>query len=185
LFTFLDLIRVNNIRGPAMNDSNLERKLNDQLKVIYFYLLKMGASKEDAEDIIQETAYKFLKYIDSIKVDYLESWLFKVAVNHHYDLCRKYSRQKEIILTFNIEKLIEDFTPEKKLMQKEASTDVHFLLEKIKPQYRQLLLLKYSTNLKIKEISEILNIKEDSVKTLLYRARKQFIEKYRRLESEG
>lgn len=48
-----------------MNDSMMGEKLNDILKFVYSYLIKMGASKEDAEDIIQDTAYKFLQYIDS------------------------------------------------------------------------------------------------------------------------
>lgn len=37
-----------------MNDSMMGKKLNEVLKFVYSYLLKMGASKEDAEDIIQD-----------------------------------------------------------------------------------------------------------------------------------
>lgn len=63
-----------------MNDSVMEKKLNEKLSFIYAYLLKMGASKEDAEDIIQDTAYKFLLYIDSMNIKNIESWLFRVAI---------------------------------------------------------------------------------------------------------
>ena len=69
-----------------MNDSMMAKKLNEILKFVYSYLIKMGASKEDAEDIIQDTAYKFLQYIDSIQMDNIKSWLFRVAVNQYYDL---------------------------------------------------------------------------------------------------
>ncbi|AMM91677.1 RNA polymerase sigma factor [Peribacillus frigoritolerans] len=165
-----------------MNDYMMGKKLNEILKFVYSYLLKMGASKEDAEDIVQDTAYKFLQYIDS--VTNTQSWLFRVAVNQYYDLTRKKSRRKEILLKFNIHELFEEDTPEIALLQSELVKDIHELLKRLKPKYRQLLLLKYSTGLKINEIAELYGMKEGSVKTILHRARKEFIEQYRRYDNE-
>ncbi|MFJ7994979.1 RNA polymerase sigma factor [Peribacillus frigoritolerans] len=165
-----------------MNDYMMGKKLNEILKFVYSYLLKMGASKEDAEDIVQDTAYKFLQYIDS--VTNTQSWLFRVAVNQYYDLTRKKSRRKEILLKFNIHELFEEDTPEIALLQSELVKDTHELLKRLKPKYRQLLLLKYSTGLKINEIAELYGMKEGSVKTILHRARKEFIEQYRRYDNE-
>lgn len=68
-----------------MNDSMMGKKLNEILKFVYVYLIKMGASKEDAEDIIQDTAYKFLQYIDSVQFDNIQSWLFRVAGGNYQD----------------------------------------------------------------------------------------------------
>lgn len=167
-----------------MNDSMMGKKLNDILKFVYSYLLKMGASKEDAEDIIQDTAYKFLQYFDSVKITNTQSWLFRVAVNQYYDMTRKKSRRREILLKFNIQELFEEDTPEKVLLQSELEKDIHELLKRLKPKYRQLLLLKYSTGLKINEIAELYSMKEGSVKTILHRARKEFLEQYRRYENE-
>lgn len=165
-----------------MNDYMMGKKLNEILKFVYSYLLKMGASKEDAEDIVQDTAYKFLQYIDS--VTNTQSWLFRVAVNQYYDLTRKKSRRKEILLKFNIHELFEEDTPESALLQSELVKDIHELLKRLKPKYRQLLLLKYSTGLKISEIAELYGMKEGSVKTILHRARKEFIEQYWRYDNE-
>ncbi|MEI5908338.1 sigma-70 family RNA polymerase sigma factor [Bacillus spongiae] len=167
-----------------MNDSMMGEKLNEQLKFVYSYLIKMGASKEDAEDIIQETAYKFLQYLDSIKTGNSQSWLFRVAINHYYDMSRKRSRRKDILLKFNYQALFDEYTPEEAVLQEEFGKDVHKLLNRLKPKNRQLLILKYSTGLKINEIAALFSMKEGSVKTVLHRARKQFIEEYRRYEGE-
>ncbi|WP_268807952.1 RNA polymerase sigma factor, partial [Lysinibacillus parviboronicapiens] len=102
-----------------MNDAIMVKKLNEILKFVYAYLIKMGASKEDAEDIIQDTAYKFLQYIDSVQFDNIQSWLFRVAVNQYYDLSRKKSRRRDILLKFNVQEIFEEETPEKVLMQSE------------------------------------------------------------------
>ncbi|BDG32221.1 RNA polymerase sigma factor [Parageobacillus thermoglucosidasius] len=100
-----------------MNDFELGEKLHEQLERVKVYLLKMGASLQDAEDITQETAYKFLTYIDSVNIENVESWLFRVSVNQYYDLCRKHNRQKNISLKFNYKELFEEFTPEKAVLQ--------------------------------------------------------------------
>lgn len=167
-----------------MNDSKMEQKLNEKLRFIFYYLMKMGAPKEDAEDIIQDTAYKFLLYMDSVEINNVESWLFRVAINQYYDLCRKQSRRNKILLKFNFQQLIEEFTPEKAYIRNEFKDDIHELLGRLKPKYSQFLVLKYSTGLKIDEIAVLYRMKEGSVKTILHRARKQFIDEYRRYEDE-
>ncbi|WP_110114809.1 sigma-70 family RNA polymerase sigma factor [Bacillus sp. CGMCC 1.16541] len=167
-----------------MNDSILGKKLNERLAFVYAYLMKMGASKEDAEDVIQETAYKFLRYMDSIKTTNIQSWLFKVAINQYYDMTRKQTRRKNVWLTFNLEELLEENTPEKQLLQSELGKSIQVVLQKLTPKSRELLLLKYSTGLKITEIAQLYDMKEASIKTSLYRARQQFIEEYGRNEYE-
>lgn len=69
-------------------------------------------------------------------------------------------------------------------MQSELERGIQEILTNLNPKYRQLLLLKYSTGLKIKDIAELYSMKEGSIKTILHRARKEFIEQYRRYENE-
>lgn len=163
-----------------MSDSMMEQKLYEYLNTIKAYLMKMGASKEDAEDIVQDTAYKFILYIDSISHKNVEGWLFRVAVNGYYDLYRKRSRRQDITLKFNFQRLFEEFTPEDAVLQNERKQDLDGVLKKLKPKHQQLLLLKYSLDLAIREIAELYEMTEDSVKTTLYRARKEFVQEYRR-----
>lgn len=167
-----------------MSDSMMEKELYEQIKMIKNYLMKIGASREDAEDIVQDAAYKFLLYIDSVNPEHAKSWLFRVAVNGYYDLYRKGSRRQEILLKFNFQKLIEEATPEAALMQNETRKGIENVLKKLKPKHRQLLLMKYSMGLAIREIGTLTELKEESVKTTLYRARKEFIKEHRRQEYE-
>lgn len=163
-----------------MSDTLMDQKLYDYLKIVKNYLMKIGASKEDAEDIVQDTAYKFILYIDSISHRNVEGWLFRVAVNGYYDLYRKRSRRQAIALKFNFQQLFEEFTPEEAVLQNERKEDVDMVLKKLKPKHQQLLLLKYSLDLAIRDIAKLCEMKEDSVKTTLYRARKEFVQEYRR-----
>ena len=68
-----------------MNDINKNNELNSELNIVYRYLRKLGISQADAEDVVQETAYKYLLYYDTIQTSRIRSWLIRVSLNFHYD----------------------------------------------------------------------------------------------------
>ena len=54
---------------------------------------KLGISQGGAEDAVQETAYKYLMYYDTIQTSKIRSWLIRrVSLNFYYDQCRKQHR---------------------------------------------------------------------------------------------
>ncbi|MDG5472145.1 RNA polymerase sigma factor [Jeotgalibacillus sp. ET6] len=163
-----------------MAQQELEESLHRQLKQIYYYLVKMGAKRQDAEDVIQDTAYKFLLYIDSVPVQNVEGWLFRVAVNGYYDLSKTRSRREKIIWRFFDEDRVEKRTPEAAIITNEMSSDIRRVLDQLKVNHREILLLKYSADLSLREIGSLLNLKEAAVKSTLHRARASFIKKYGR-----
>ncbi len=167
-----------------MDEAMMEQKLYEYLQIVHAYLVKMGASKEDAEDIVQDTAYKFVLYIDSVEPAKVKSWLFRVAINAYYDLYRKRKTRKRLLLKFDFQELVEEYTPEVAIVQKETAQAIDKVLAKLRPRHREFLLLKYSTGLSMKDIADLSGMTVDSVKTTMYRARRQFIEAYRRQADE-
>ncbi len=158
-------------------DNDLIRSfLFDKSTLIQRYLMSIGATYMDAEEIVQDTIYKGFLYIDSIEPQKFSSWLFKVATNHYYDLCRKQKRHLGISL--DPEQLFDVNTPESVLLLKERDQKVKDTLSKLPQIQQQLLLMKYHSGLSYKEIGELLDIKQGHVKTYLYRARRKFQELY-------
>lgn len=159
------------------SQEELYQALNEKTDIIFKYLIKIGASKRDAEDIVQEALYKLLLYIDSIDSTKAYSWLFKVAINHYYDLCRK--QKKEIHTSFeNLEFVDESFLPEDFVRQGEMRQEIEFVLNQLPPLHKQLLLLKYEMDLSYADIAALLNLNNGTLKTYLFRARKAFKELY-------
>ncbi len=161
-----------------MDDLNKDNVLNSELNIVYKYLLKLGISHADAEDIVQETAYKYLIYFDSIQTSKIRSWLIRVALNFHYDQCRKQQRY-----TFNLNELLvitnEVEHPDLIFLKKERNSELNFALSQIKPQFKELLLLKYQSDLSYEDISKLLEVSVNSIKTNLFRARKQLAKIYK------
>ena len=80
--------------------------------------------------------------------------------------------------------LLSKDLPEEIILQKEQRSEVQKVLLKLKPQYREMILLKYQWDLKYEEISKLLDMSIGMVKTNLFRARKQFVKYYRRNNNE-
>ena len=166
-----------------MNDSTQMKELNAELNVVYHYLRKLRISHQDAEDIVQETAYRFLLYHDSQNIVKVRSWLIRVALNLYYDQCRKNKRVQLGVQEEQITVLSKDL-PEEILISNENWTEIQEILLQLKPRYKELLLLKYQLCLKYKDISKLLGLSLGVVKMDLYRARKQFVKYYRNYYTE-
>lgn len=124
-----------------MTDPDL-KELNAELNFVYRYLRKLGIKHEDSQDAVQETAYRFLLYYDSIKTSKIRSWLVRVALNFYFDQYRKNKRIQFDLLDDKITLLSEDL-PEDILLSKENWSDIERVLNELKPQYKELMVLKY------------------------------------------
>ncbi len=68
------------------------------------------------------------------------------------------------------------------LLRKELQVEIQNILGKMNPVYKHILLLKYDYELSYKEIATVLEMKEETVRVSLYRARNEFKKLYRRFE---
>ncbi|KAI3344524.1 MULTISPECIES: sigma-70 family RNA polymerase sigma factor [unclassified Clostridium] len=155
-------------RYRSINDEtcNLIKKI---LLLIYKYLISIGASKEDAEDIMQETFIKTYENIDILIGGNLKAWMFKVSINKFYTLYKK--SRTNLFLTDELSYTLKsDF----EISDIDNSIDINKVLSKMSESHKNLLILKYSMDLSYNNIGKLLNISEGSAKTLCYRARNVF-----------
>lgn len=162
-----------------MYEQDFKAALYEEVSQIYRYLLKQGAKKQDAEDIVQDTVYKYLLNMNAIEASKAKSWMYRVAINQYYDLYRKRKRTLQMMEKM-IDEEVEIELPDELLLVKERQDHVQTILQQLPTNYQELLLLKYDLEMKYTEIAEVVDRSVSSVKISLHRARKQFIELYRR-----
>ncbi|RXT07198.1 RNA polymerase sigma factor [Ammoniphilus sp. CFH 90114] len=150
--------------------------LKERMNTLYRYLVKIGASPEDAKDIVQETVYKAFVYAETSEIKNPSSWLFKVALNLYYDLRKK--QKRAVPFTLEPDDIVEEQLPEDILLTAENQTEVHQTLDELSPTYKHLLLLRYEMDMSYKEIAQSFDMKVEQVKTYLARAKKQFLKHY-------
>jgi RNA polymerase sigma-70 factor (ECF subfamily) len=131
-----------------------------------------------SEDIVQETFLQVYLKIDKLKdPQYFEGWLYKITVNLCLDSVRRLKKHglsslEEYIEMQTNSPLVENITPEAEVLYRDIQRRILECVYSLPSQYAAVLVLFYYNNFSIKEISDIINCSEATVKTRLFRARK-------------
>lgn len=128
------------------------------------------SSDDDIEDLIQDTMIETYKYIKKLREpEKFKMWVIKILVNKCNKLYKKKYRKDISIDEYNMENYIILNS------QKDIEDDLNFyyLIKKLKYEERIVLILHYMEQYSVKDISKILKINENTVKTHLFRARER------------
>ena len=118
---------------------------NDILRLAYSYM----KSREDAEDIVQEVLIRLMQSAGVFEDERHEkAWLLKVASNLCKDKLKSASRQRE-------------------------ESDILQIISQLPEKYRSAIHLYYYEEYSVKEIAEILEKKETTIRSLLKRGREK------------
>lgn len=155
---------------------NKEEVLHEAMNEYGSHLTRLAYSyvkdSSTAEDITQDVFLKCYTKLDSFKGNSsLKTWLNRITVNKCKDHLK--SGWKKYIQfdlpVFKSPKTKE--TPELKVEKQVEHDRVTKLVLELPVKYREVVVLHYFQDLSTKEISEMLNLKDTSVRTRLRRAR--------------
>jgi len=135
-------------------------------------------SDDDIADVVQESfinAYQHLNDCDcNLK---FSSWLYRIVHNQAINFLKKNKQGIKIDIDNDdefIEWLIADVNIEKETVTKYFNSQIREILEKLKPEYKEVLVLKFFEDKDYSEISDILQKPMGTVATLISRAKIQF-----------
>lgn len=165
---------ISKIRGKGSTSKNKSIKTNcasfEKLLLQYkSYLYKVAYTyvkdKQVALDILQETSFKAWLNIHTLKdEEKFKPWITKILVNTALNYIKKESK---VIY-------MEDENPiiySEKSISIEEKLDLYDAIDLLKPKYKTVIILKYFDDMKIEDISYVLNIPENTVKSHLKRAK--------------
>lgn len=142
---------------------------------IYNYIIRKLFNKEAAEDLTSQT---FLKALDNInkynpEIKNFNAWIYKIATNE-FLLYHKYIGSKKNISIEDNENILSDLLHNENKIDKYLDfITVKKAIENLKPLEKNVIELYYFENLDYSEISEILNIKENSLRSIVHRTLKK------------
>lgn len=146
----------------------------------YFYL--RTGDKAASEDLVQNVFMRIIRYRERFQpVGQFKSWMFSIAHNLGIDHQKKRARRKKLDDTRDDER-IESRTAEKNLLDCERLALLEKALQRLRGDYREVLILSRYQELKYHEIGEILGCSEGAVKTRIHRALKELKNLYHELE---
>lgn len=172
-----------NIQLAKTGDQNAFRFLLDTFwNDVYGFQLIRTRNENDAEDITIQTFSKAFDKINTFDEAYeFKTWLITISKNLHIDLVRKQQKsvthnaiENEDDPVFNV----ADDTPsaEDILIQEQNLAKLLKCIKKLKPNYQQVIQLRYFQEMTYEEISEAMQEPINNVKVQLLRAKKLLAE---------
>jgi RNA polymerase sigma-70 factor (ECF subfamily) len=137
------------------------------------YLARMTGDDRLADDLLQETYYRFLRANRAFDNDeHRKNYLFRIATNLVHDHRRK--PFMEVPATTIAE--VPDVTALANAAERAARRlDLHKAMSKLKPRERSMLWLAYAQGWSHDEIASAIGVKSASMKAMLHRARHRLV----------
>jgi RNA polymerase sigma-70 factor, ECF subfamily len=161
--------------GNSRAFTELHDKYRRRLLAYCFRLLQDRGTAEDVVQVSFQKAYESLGTLD--KPDLFFYWLFSIARNEVYGHIRKSRRNGSHCSIEENDDLWNEETPHEELVKKETTEIVGLLLNQLKVEYREVLVLRQYDKLSYAEIAAITGDSVSSVESRLFKARKALAKK--------
>lgn len=157
-------------------------------KKVYYFVYKYFNNEEEVKDISQEIFIKIYKNIKYFKEDSsLNTWVYKIMHNTCTDEYRRRSKRNGFIASFlnhsdQLDTVIDTSTrtnPEKNAELNETRDQLKKCVQSLPPRQRDIIILKVWEELKIREIAQILNCSDGTIKANLFKAYKNLRKIYK------
>ena len=160
------------------------------LRPLYNFAFRLLGNAADAEDVTQETLVQLYQHLPALQTDQpIRPWLYRVARNRCLDLLR---RRRSTPLSELASPESEEDAPEPSVVDPTPlpedlveRADLQEILQAafaaLPDHYRQVVALRYTTDLTFAEMGAVLGLPENTVKTHFQRAKGVLRERLRAL----
>ena len=165
-------------RGLRRRDPALIEDLIQQYHYRLFrYLLMLTGSREEAEDLFQETWIRVLEKGHQYKPRWkFETWLFTIGRHLAIDFLRRRQPQSldALLQPVGVDRLLEledTSSPSafERAFQGEEAASVAAALRHLPASYREVLTLRFHEDMELEEIARVVDSPLSTVKSRLYR----------------
>ncbi len=143
------------------------------LKMVYNFVYRLVSCEKEAEDITQEVFLKVWKNVKNFDVEKsLKTWIFTIAKNTAFDYLRK---RKDIPMSvFDndegenvIEDNLEDIErrPDEVFALAQNKKQINKVIKELSIIQKEVIILKYVNEMSLSEVSEIMDMSKDTVKS--------------------
>lgn len=157
---------------------DIEDIIDEYGDVIYKFSIKLAQNKEDGEDLYQQTFLKAMELRKKLNKDRNpKSFLISVMIKIWKNSTRKDTRREKIAPTLNIDQYdsfhIKDMNVdvEREIINGEIETEVNLVVSKLQDKFKFPIIMHYTAQMSVEEISKALKIPKGTVKSRLFKAR--------------
>lgn len=169
---------------PAESDemktaaTDIESVVREHARFVFKLAYSMLRNVEDAEDAVQETFLRVHRSGELPEVREIKAWLARIAWRVALDRIQQRPKAElEALTEAGFQPRAEEASAEQLLARQEQAALLHRLIATLPEELRHPLVLSTVQEMSSVEIGKVLGIPEASVRTRLFRARRQLKEK--------
>jgi RNA polymerase sigma-70 factor (ECF subfamily) len=143
------------------------------------YIVRQGCrDNAQAQDVLQEVFIKAYLHLNDYDPSLpFSSWIYRIAHNETITHFRK-EKNRPFVLDKGEDdelfgKIVDDLELSQQEKQQYPAPDIHLALGKLEAKYRDIIVLKFFEDKSYEEISDILQMPQGTVATLINRAKKK------------
>ncbi len=154
--------------------------------MLYRLALRITLSKEDAEDIVQDTLIKVWNRRDDWQdIASIEAFSLTVCRNLSLDKLRKANNGNVISAEDNANTVDTSSNPYEKMLQKDRIEIVKRIVDGLPEKQKSCMQLRDFEGKSYREIAKVLGMTEEQVKVNIFRARQTVKQKYLEYDKYG
>lgn len=164
---------------------------NETIKTAYYVAKRILIDEDATEDVLQEAYISVFKHLSEYKTGNLQGWIDTIVANRAKNYLRtknpilfsEMETEENPVVDFEEEKI--EFRPDEKIDYDETQRLILEIVDNLSPEQRLSIMLFYFENKGVKEIAQICECSENTVKSRLNYARKKIKEDVLELEKKG
>ena len=165
------------IRRAAQGDAEAFRQLVEAYQTPAYRLAARMCGPDSAEDVTQEAFLAAWRALPEFRGDCrFSTWLYRLVSNAAIDCLRREKKHRDTGDVDDLELPDGGPSPQEQAERSDTRDAVRRALDRLSPEHRQVLLLRFMQELDYGEIARALNVSEGTVKSRINRAKSKLRE---------
>ena len=157
------------LQNKALKDVAFSELLDAYQERLYWHIRKLVVTHENADDVLQNTFIRVYKSIDKFEgKSALHTWMYRIAYNESMRLIEKNKKKSYASIDEISSNHLEALFEEEYFDGDEIKKKLHKIIDGLKEKQKRVFQMKYFDDLSFRQIADILNVSESTLKSTYY-----------------
>jgi RNA polymerase sigma factor (sigma-70 family) len=172
----VDLIQ--KLKNPKLKNEAFRDLLDLYQERLYWHIRKIVITHDNANDVMQETFIRIFKGINNFEgKSSLHTWMYRIAYNESIRFLERNKIKTSVSIEQDNNSYIKNLTQDSFFNGNELQLKLNQIISNLSSKQQRVFQMKYFDDLSFHEISDLLKISENTLKSAYYSAVKTIEEK--------
>jgi RNA polymerase sigma-70 factor (ECF subfamily) len=157
------------LQNPALIERAFSELLDTYQERLYWHIRKIVATHENADDVLQNTFIRVYRNIQKFEgKSSLHTWMYRIAYNESIRFLEKNNKMSYDTIEGVSESYLEVLFEDEYFDGEEIQRKLHKIIEGFTDKQKRVFQMKYFDELSFRQISEVLEVSENTLKSTYY-----------------